>query len=112
MACRPGSADPDWTGSTWGTVYYKGARNLTSLTDHSKRVLFADSCPTFVKAGSFGIGVGDPYGSRGPDDELGYATYPTYRRHSDKANIAFFDGHVAANQPSGACHNTTSTIIY
>ncbi len=112
MAVRALGTDYDWQGSTWGSVFFKGAKNLTAFTDHSKRVLFADSCPTFVKAGAFGIGVGDVWGSRGPDDALEYAVSPVYRRHSDKANIACFDGHVAANQAKGACDAVPASFIY
>ena len=112
MSVRALGTDYDWQGSTWGDVFFKGAKNLTSLTDHSKRVLFADSCPTFVKAGAYGIGVGDMWGSRGPDDDLGSAFAPVYRRHSDKANIACFDGHVAANQAKGACDAVPASFIY
>lgn len=108
MAARPAANG----GSTWESVFYKGAKNITSFTEHSKRVLFADSCPTFVKAGAVGLCVGDPWGCRGISEALGYAVYPVYLRHSDKANVACFDGHVAANQNAGACNDAPGTFIY
>ena len=95
----------------WESLYFKGAKNLTSLDNHSQLVLFADSCPRGRNSAAYGIlawavGTSGYYAAKDVSEALTDIN-PVLLRHSSKANIVCFDGHVAANQDRGACGSFT-----
>ena len=78
-----------------------GATRLTSLKYFSQLVLMADSVPASVHPNGVGTLIHiykNAYGTMAPGGIAQQYYYPIYRRHNKRANLSFFDGHVATNQ--------------
>ncbi len=81
-----------------------GARKLSELKDLSNLVLMGDSIPASVH--SYGVGTlircyNNSNGTIAPGQAPQQYYYPVYRRHRQRANLSFFDGHVGSNLGHG-----------
>lgn len=81
-----------------------GARKLSEFKDLSTRVLMADSLPVSVH--NYGVGAlvmcyNNNNGTVAPGGLVLQYYYPVYRRHKQRANVSFFDGHVDSGMGHG-----------
>ncbi len=82
-----------------------GGKKLNDIVNPSNKFLIADSIPASV-GGSNAIGIlvaryGNANGTVEPGGTVAQYHYPIYRRHSRRANVSCFDGHVASNLDHG-----------